>query len=194
MGLFQRILQGARRISLLPMPGIDLRGGKAGRPVGSGLPLKTLAEGARTFPSLCHHCGCGCGLQVTVRDGAIVNLEGDPAHPINEGGLCAKGAAMSALHALPGRVLSPRVRRAGADRWEDLTWEAAIDRVAKRLLAARDGGWEGAQTDGAAEVPVARTSGLAFLAGARVDNEEAYLFGKLGRLLGVTLAPHPAEP
>lgn len=190
--MLHRILDLCRRLATLTPPLPAVSWGKAARPMPVA-PLKTLAEGARTFPSLCHHCACGCGLQVTVRDGRIVNLEGDPHHPINEGTLCAKGAAMSELHDLPGRVLAPRIRRAGASEWSEISWDEAIARVAEKFQAARDAGWESTQAEGGADLPVARTHGIAMLGSGKVDNEEAYLFVKAARLLGVTHLTHPAE-
>src|SRR5690349_14494583 len=61
-------------------------------------------DGAREVPSVCPYCAVGCGQLVSVRDGRIVNIEGNPDSPINEGTLCPKGAATYQLAVNPHRV------------------------------------------------------------------------------------------
>src|ERR1700681_2708035 len=76
---------------------------------------KEKLEGVEEFTSACNFCACGCGMICHVKDGQLVNLEGDPDHVINEGALCAKGAAMSATHTSERRVKRPRYRAPGSD-------------------------------------------------------------------------------
>ena len=51
-------------------------------------------EATTETTTICPYCGCGCGIVVSTRNGKVVNTEGDPDHPINEGALCSKGAAL----------------------------------------------------------------------------------------------------
>lgn len=84
----------------------------------------------------CYYAG-GCGSLCSSRNGELINLEGDPEHPINEGGLCPKGATMFQLRNIvdpetreviknPDRITRPMVRRPGANEWEDISWDDAV--------------------------------------------------------------------
>ncbi len=86
---------------------------------------------AETHPSVCNYCSVGCGLLVHTVDGQIVNIEGNPASPLNYGNLCPKGAAVFQLHVNPNRLTKVLYRRPGGTQWEivDLDW--AMDRVAE---------------------------------------------------------------
>jgi len=128
-----------------------------------------------TVPSVCPYCAVGCGQLVSVRDGRITNIEGDPASPISRGRLCPKGSATFQL--VTGSYRQERVlyRRPGGTEWEPLSLEQAMDMVAARVRAARDEGWD----------PVnRRTLAFAHLGGATLDNEENYLIKKLFTALG----------
>jgi len=128
-----------------------------------------------TVPSVCPYCAVGCGQLVSVRDGRITNIEGDPASPISRGRLCPKGSATFQL--VTGSYRQERVlyRRPGGTEWEPLSLEQAMDMVAARVRATRDEGWD----------PVnRRTLAFAHLGGATLDNEENYLIKKLFTALG----------
>ena len=101
------------------------------------------------YTNICCYCSGGCGSVVSVRDGEIISVEGDPDHVINEGGLCPKGAAMFQLIKVvdpatgeviknPNRHYSPLVRRPGASDWEEISWEDAIDGIARHVKDTRD--------------------------------------------------------
>jgi formate dehydrogenase major subunit len=112
---------------------------------------------------------------VSVRDGRIINIEGDPSSPISRGRLCPKGSATFQL--VTGSYRQERVlyRRPGGVEWEPLALEDAMDMVAARVQASRDAGWD----------PVnRRTLSFAHLGGATLDNEENYLIKKLFTALG----------
>ena len=83
--------------------------------------------------------------------------------------------------------------RPGADRFQEISWDEALDRVAKKLKASRDANWIATEKVGDAENPVNRTDAIAFLGGAQNTNEECYLYNKLGRLLGTNYVEHQAR-
>ena len=149
--------------------------------------------GASEFTTVCNFCSCGCGMVGHVLDGRLVNLEGDPDHVVNEGALCVKGSAMLATHASPQRLRSPRYRAPGSERWVEISWDEALDKLARKLKATRDATWVATERAGEKELPVNRTDALALLGGAQNTNEECYLWTKLGRLLGTNYVEHQAR-
>jgi formate dehydrogenase major subunit len=154
--------------------------------------------GAKEFTTACNFCSCGCGMVCHVRDGKLVNLEGDPDHVVNEGSLCSKGAAMRATHESDQRVRTPLYRAPGSDRWEEISWDEAIDRIARKVKLVRDGSWIATEKekdeDGReVEYPVNRTDAMAFMGGAQNTNEECYLFSKMARLFGTAYVEHQAR-
>jgi len=150
-------------------------------------------KGATEFTTACNFCSCGCGMVGHVIDGKLVNLEGDPEHVVNQGALCSKGAAMIATHASDQRVRTPRYRAPGSDRWVDISWDEALDKLARKLKATREASWVATDKDGDKEVPANRTDAIAFLGGAQNTNEECYLWNKMGRLLGTSYVEHQAR-
>ncbi len=149
--------------------------------------------GTKEFTTICNFCSCGCGMVARVRDGKLINLEGDPDHVINQGALCSKGAAMIEVHQSSRRLKAPLYRAPGADRWQEISWDDAFTRIAQKLKTIRDRYWTGAQKDGEKEYPVNRTDAIALLGGAQSTNEEAYLWNKMGRLLGTNFIEHQAR-
>src|ERR1043165_6022798 len=95
--------------------------------------------------STCPYCSVSCGVilytlgdkskNVTPR---IVHVEGDPDHPINRGTLCPKGASLEQDIVNPRRLLKPQVRRPGSTQWEDISWDTALDEIARRVKKTRD--------------------------------------------------------
>src|SRR5262245_8775220 len=107
----------------------------------------------REVPSVCPYCAVGCGQLVSVRDGRIVNIEGNPESPINQATLCHKGAATCQLAVNPNRVTQVWYRAPGATEWDktkSLDW--AMRRVAERVKETRDQTfretWETTDKDG----------------------------------------------
>jgi formate dehydrogenase major subunit len=141
----------------------------------------------------CNFCSCGCGMIARVEDGKLLSIEGDPDHVINRGALCPKGAAVVPTHDSPQRVRKPLYRAPGADKWVEISWEEALDRVAKKIKTVRDENWIETETDGDKEYRVNRTDALAIMGGALNNNEENYLFAKMGRLLGTAYVEHCAR-
>ena len=131
--------------------------------------------------SVCPYCAVGCGQRIFVKDGEVVQIEGDPDSPISRGRLCPKGSASKSLVTSDRRVREVRYRRPYATEWETLDLETAMDMIADRVLAAREQTWQDADEQGR---PLNRTLGFASLGGATLDNEENYLIKKLFTALG----------
>ena len=85
--------------------------------------------------TICCFCGVGCGAIVASQDGRIINLEGDPDHPINQGSLCAKGASLYQLAQNPKRITTVLYRAPNSAKWETKTWDWALKEIAKRVGA-----------------------------------------------------------
>jgi formate dehydrogenase major subunit len=132
--------------------------------------------------SICPYCAVGCGQDVYVRDGKILDIEGDPDSPISRGCLCPKGSATFQLVTGSHRVHDVLYRKPGGTRWETMPLRDAMARVAKRVRDTRETTWEDRTKDGN---PLRRTLGIAHLGGATLDNEENYLIKKLFTALGI---------
>ena len=131
--------------------------------------------GLKATESICPYCAVGCGQVVYTRDGELVDIEGNPRSPINQGTLCPKGSASRQLVMAPGRLTKVKYRRPGGTEWEELELETAMDMIAERLIAAREAGWQESDENGQR---VDRTMGFFSLGGATIDNEENYLIKK----------------
>jgi formate dehydrogenase major subunit len=147
---------------------------------------ETLEAGARiaglkATESVCPYCAVGCGQVVYTRGGELVDIEGNPRSPINQGTLCPKGAASRQLVQQPGRLTKVKYRRPGGTEWEELELDQAMDMIAERVIAARENGWQDKDHLGN---HVDRTLGFAHLGGATLDNEENYLIKKLFTAMG----------
>jgi formate dehydrogenase major subunit len=152
------------------------------------------------YTNICCYCAGGCGTIVSVRDGELINLEGDSDHPINQGGLCSKGASQFQLRNIvtentrevirnPNRNTTPRVRRPGATEWTEITWDTAIAEIARHVKETRDATFVETE-DG---VTVNRTEAIASLGGSQQNNEEDYLILKSMRSLGVVILDNQAR-
>ena len=162
-----------------------------------GIPLRPSVAFAETAQprrgtittTICPFCGVGCGQIVELRDGRVVNIEGDPDHPINEGSVCSKGAALYQVHQNERRLRKIRYRKPGGREWEELSWDRAIPMIVERVKKTRDATWVG-QRDG---LTLNHTTGIACLGGAALDSEECYLLAKAMRTLGVIWLEHQAR-
>lgn len=151
---------------------------------------------AKEVPSVCPHCSVGCGMIAYVKDGKLLQLEGNPDSPISEGSLCPKGAS-SMQFAYEGvgkpnplRLLKAKYRKPGASDFEEIEVDKALDLIAQRIKETRDQTFIETNASG---LTVNRTEGIAHIGSACVDNEEAYLFTKLMRALGVVYLEHHAR-
>jgi len=120
--------------------------------------------------SVCNYCGMGCGLEIYVKDGSIVHINGDPESPINNGSLCSKGSSTIQLINNDLRVKKP-MKRSGNGNWQEISWNEAINLVADKLAETKAKYGAGA---------------LATYGTVSVSTEESYLFYKMARTLGMT--------
>jgi len=150
-------------------------------------PLKT--RGATNTTTVCPFCGVGCGQVVSTRNGQVINIEGDPGHPISEGTLCSKGAAAIQVVNNPRRLQKVLYRAPNGNAWEEKNWDWALERIAARVKETRDKTFK-TSVDGRV---VNRTEAIACLGGSALDNEEAYLLVKLMRSLGLVYVEHQAR-
>src|SRR6266571_5820327 len=95
--------------------------------------------------STCPYCAVSCGVIIhTLGDrsknakASVVHVEGDPEHPISRGTLCPKGITLKDDITHANRLTAPKVRRPGSDKWEDITWEDAISKIARHIKDTRD--------------------------------------------------------
>src|SRR4051794_27458224 len=146
--------------------------------------------GLKVTESVCPYCAVGCSQLVYTRGGELVDIEGNPRSPINQGTLCPKGAASRQLIQQPGRLTKVRYRRPGGTDWEELELEQAMDMIAERVIAARENGWQ--ETDHLGRT-VNRTLGFAHLGGATLDNEENYLIKKFFSAMGAVQIENQAR-
>ena len=130
--------------------------------------------------SVCPYCAVGCGQNVYVSGGKVIQIEGDPDSPVSRGRLCPKGSACLQLTTGNSRQYKVKYRRPFGKDWEDLDLDTAMEMIADRVLQARRSGRQ-EEVDGRR---TRRTLGFASLGGATLDNEENYLIKKLFTALG----------
>jgi formate dehydrogenase major subunit len=130
---------------------------------------------------VCPYCAVGCGQRIFVKDGKVVQIEGDPDSPISKGRLCPKGSASKSLVTSDRRQQKVLYRRPYGADWEELDLDTAMEMIADRVLAAREQTWQDKDPGGR---PLNRTLGFASLGGATLDNEENYLIKKLFTAMG----------
>ena len=139
--------------------------------------------------STCPYCSVSCGVIIhTLGDKAknaipqVVHVEGDPDHPINRGTLCPKGASLEQDILNERRLLKPQVRRPGSDHWEDISWDDAINEIARKVKQTRDATFVEKDDKGNT---VNRCEGIGWTGGCTDTNELNYLAVKAMRSLGV---------
>jgi len=147
-------------------------------------------KGAQVTTTICPYCAVGCGMLAYTKEGRVVNIEGDPDHPINRGTLCSKGASLYQIANNPARVTKPRYRAAGASDWQEVEWEWAFDEIAKRIKKTRDETFTVNNSQGQV---VNRCDGIAHVGSAALDNEECYILQKWMRSLGLVYIEHQAR-
>lgn len=152
-------------------------------------------KGLKSTTTICPFCAVGCSMVVHVKDGKIVNIEGDDNSPINQGSLCSKGSAMFQIANNERRLNKVMYRAPGSDKWQEKSWDWALDRIARLMKDTRDRTFKVSETnpkDGKV-YKVNRTEGMAMLGGAGLDNEECYLESKFARSTGFVYLEHQAR-
>jgi formate dehydrogenase major subunit len=145
--------------------------------------------------SICPFCAVGCGLIVHAEGNRVINVEGDPDHPINRGSLCSKGMALAQVNTIDGEVNQRRLQKVkyrgpGESRWEEKDWDWALTQIASKIKDTRDNYL--IQTDSEGRT-VNRLEAIASLGGAALDNEECSLIVKAMRALGMVYIEHQAR-
>ena len=166
--------------------------------IGSGVPLgpavaqaqELRIKNAQVTPSICPYCSVGCATLVHTVDGQIVNIEGDPRSPHNEGALCPKGAAIFQLHINPNRPTQVLHRAPGASDWEVWDIDRAMDRVAELVKKTRDETFIDRLPNGKL---VNMTPAIFALGGATLEIEFNHVQQKLMRGLGVVAIENQAR-
>ena len=147
-------------------------------------------RGATAVDGLCPYCAVGCAQQIWVKNGQIIDIEGDPRSPINEGTLCPKGANTFQLTVNPHRPQKALYRAPYSDHWEKKSLDWMMDRIAERVKATRDATFVERDDDGDI---LNHTTAIAHLGGAVLDNEENYLIKKLFNGLGMVAIENQAR-
>jgi len=136
----------------------------------------------------CPYCSVGCGvIMYSLGDRSknarseIIHIEGDPDHPVNRGTLCPKGASLLDFVQSPDRLRFPEYRAPGSSRWERVTWEWAMDRIARLMKDDRDKNFVARN---AAGLTVNRWPTVGLLAASASANESGYITHKVWRALG----------
>ena len=148
---------------------------------------------AKQSTTICAYCAVGCGLicSTDTTDKKIINIEGDPDHPINEGSLCAKGAALFQTTANnPNRLRKVLYRAPKSDKWVEKPWDWALKEIAKRVMATRDAYFIEKNDKGQV---VNRVEAIAHVGSAALDNEECWPLQAMMRALGLVYIEHQAR-
>lgn len=183
-------LSGATSLGVLVLPPFAFEG---------RLPLAkpgiVLKKKVKETYSICAYCGAGCGIVIAAENGKVINVEGDPDHPINRGALCSKAQSLYQLRTVngadnPRRLTKVLYRAPNGTDWQEKSWDWALGEIAKRIKQTRDANWVEKDSAG---VMVNRTEAIAHLGGAAHDNEECYLLAKMNRALGLVYLEHQAR-
>ena len=139
--------------------------------------------------STCPYCSVSCGMiMYTLGDKSknvktsIIHVEGDPDHPVNRGTLCPKGAGVLDMIHSPDRLKYPQVRAPGSNEWKRISWDEALDRIARHMKEDRDKNFIEKNDKG---TTVNRWNTVGFLASSAASNESGYLSVKVARGLGM---------
>jgi len=156
--------------------------------------MSDAVKSSRITTTICPYCAVGCGALVMAEgvEGArkVVNVEGDPEHPINEGTLCPKGASLYQLANDEKRLQKVLYRAPGAADFQEKDWTWAAKKIAKRIKKTRDETFTLKNTKGQ---EVNRTTGIASVGSAALDNEECWLYQLFLRALGLVQIEHQAR-
>jgi formate dehydrogenase major subunit len=145
----------------------------------------------------CTYCSVACGILIyTLGDRAknavsdVIHIEGDPDHPVNRGTLCPKGSALLDIVHSPGRLKVPKYRAPGASEFKEVSWDFALDRIAKLMKEDRDENFIPFNKDG---TTVNRWLSTGMLAASASSNETSYITWKVARALGMVVFDNQAR-
>jgi len=166
-----------------------------------GFDVKPAAAQARSLKidrttdtrSVCPYCAVGCSVIIhtlgdkarNVTGSTVVHVEGDPDSPVNRGTLCSKGATLKDDIVNDRRITTLRYRAPGSDRWEEKSWEWAIDRIAHLIKQTRDAKFVGKDHKGRT---INALTAMAVVGGCTDSNENNYLIQKAFRA-GLSIIP-----
>jgi len=161
-------------------------------------PVKAHAQMLRTryakeTTTICCYCAVGCGAIVHTSkkgDGRVINIEGAPDHVINQGALCSKGASLAQLVENENRLTQPMYRAPYSKEWQVAPWSWVLNEIAKRIKQTRDAAFE--EKNGKGET-VNRTTAIASVGSAALDNEECWIYQALMRAVGLVYVEHQAR-
>jgi formate dehydrogenase major subunit len=173
--------------------------------LGFGSAGEALAASVRPFKlehasetrNTCTYCSVACGILIySMGDGAknarsdIIHIEGDPDHPVNRGTLCPKGSALLDVVHAPTRLTAPRYRAPGGSEFKEVSWDFALDRIARLMKDDRDKNFIAKNAAGAT---VNRWTSTGMLAASASSSETAYLTWKVARSLGMVVFDNQAR-
>jgi formate dehydrogenase major subunit len=146
-------------------------------------------SGTTETRNTCTYCAVGCGIIMYSKGNLaknekadIIHIEGDPDHPTNRGTLCPKGAGLLEFVHSKTRTLYPQVRKPGSSKFERVSWDYALDRIARLMKDDRDKNFIAKNGDG---VTVNRWLSTGFLAASATSNETAWATYKIVRGAGM---------
>src|SRR5271156_2111099 len=173
--------------------------------LGFGFAGEALAASVRPFKltaagetrNTCTYCSVACGILIySLGDRAknavsdIIHIEGDPEHPVNRGALCPKGSALLEIVHAPTRLKVPKYRAPGASEFKEVSWDFALDRIAKLMKEDRDKNFV-AKNEAGTTVNRWTTTGM--LAASAASSETSYLTWKVARALGIVVFDNQAR-
>lgn len=155
--------------------------------------LANLTETRNTCP----YCSVACGVIMYSKGdlkkgekAEIVHIEGDSDHPTNRGTLCPKGAGLLDMVKAETRLKYPMIRKPGSNKFERVSWDAALDRIARLMKDDRDANFIAKNNDGAT---VNRWVTTGFLAASATTNETAWATYKVVRSAGMLVFDNQAR-
>ena len=166
---------------------------------------EALADAIRPFKlvnttevrNTCTYCSVACGILIFSKGdlkkgekATITHIEGDVDHPTNRGTLCPKGAALLDIVHSKTRLNYPMIRKPGSDKFERVSWDVALDRIARAMKDDRDQNFIAKNNDG---VTVNRWISTGFLAASATTNETAFTTYKVVRSLGMLVFDNQAR-
>jgi len=192
------------RRSLIKFTGAGLAGSTLGA-MGFGASGEALAAAVRPFKltattetrNTCTYCAVACGILVySAGDRAknaksnIIHIEGDPDHPVNRGTLCPKGSALLDVVHSPTRLKQPKYRAPGGNEFKPVSWDFALDRIARLMKQDRDANFIARNAAGAT---VNRWLTTGMLAASASSTETSYLTWKTVRSMGMLIFDNQAR-